>query len=184
MNRFRDSGPNLQSKYRVNEEIKADTVMVIGGKGENLGVIPKYQALTMAREEGLDLVQVGERDSVVIVKMMDFSKFAYEKKKQLSESKKHQKIVQIKEIKIRPGIGDQDYRTKLNKAEDFFKRGKKVKFTVQFKGREIAKMDEFGDKLFKRIVQDLTAKNIGLIVEEKENKGGVVWFKIYSVKEK
>ncbi len=184
MNKFKDNNQDLQSKYRVNEGIKADTVIVIGGNGENLGAISKSRALSIAEAEGMDLVQVGEKDSVVIARIMNFGKFIYEKKKQLCEAKKHQKVVQVKEIKIRPSIDDQDYKTKLNRAESFFKDGNKVKFTLQFKGREVPKMDEFGNKLFARITQDLAARNIGIIVEEKDSRGGVVWSKIYFLKEK
>lgn len=184
MNKFKDSNQDLQGKYRVNEEIKADTIVVIGGKGENLGAMPKRQALAIAQEEGMDLVQVGEKDSAVIAKIMNFGKFIYEKKKQISESKKHQKVILIKEIKIRPSIDEQDYKTKLNWAESFFKDGNKVKFTLQFKGREVPKMDEFGSKMFTRISQDLATKNIGTLVEEKDSRGGALWSKIYFVKEK
>lgn len=184
MSRFKDDNQDLQNKYQVNEGIKTDTVIVIGGKGENLGSMPKRQALAIADEEGMDLVQVGEKDSVAIARIMNFGKFIYEKKKQLGESKKHQKVIQVKELKLRPGIDEQDYKTKLKRAEEFFRDGKKVKFTIQFKGREVPKMDEFGSKMFARISQDLADRGFGLIVEEKDNKGGSVWSKIYFVKEK
>lgn len=169
-------------KYPVNELIKADKVMVINAEGENLGVLSKQQALMRAQESGLDLVQVGEKDSAIIAKIMDFGKFLYEKKKQMSESKKHQKIILIKEIKIRPNIGDQDYLTKLNHAAQFFLDGKKVKFTLQFKGREITMMEDLGNKLFERISRDLAAKNVGTLVEEKDNRSGAFWSKIYYVR--
>jgi len=184
VNKFKDNNQELQGKYRVNEGIKADTVMVIGGNGENLGTMSKRQALIAAEAEGMDLVQVGEKDLVVIARIMNFGKFIYEKKKQLGEAKKHQKVILVKEIKIRPGIDEQDYKTKLNKAESFFRDGNKVKFTLQFKGREVPKMDEFGSRLFARISQDLAARNIGTILEEKDSRGGIVWSKIYFVKEK
>lgn len=184
MSKFKDDNQDLQNKYQVNEGIKSDTIIVIGGKGENLGTMPKRQALAIADEEGMDLVQVGEKDSVAIARIMNFGKFIYEKKKQLGESKKHQKVIQIKELKIRPGIDEQDYKTKLKRAEEFFRDGKKVKFTIQFKGREVPKMDEFGSKLFARITQDLAASGFSSVIEEKDNKGGAVWSKIYFVKDK
>lgn len=171
-------------KYQVNEEIRVDKLLLIGESGENFGVVSKRQALTMAAEANLDLVQVGEKDSTVIAKIMNFGKFVYEKKKQLNEAKKHQKAIQIKELKIRPNIDSQDYNTKLNKAEDCFKEGHKVKFTIQFKGREVPKMEEFGTKLFERITQDLKARGFEGLQEEKESKGGVIWSKIYFLKEK
>ncbi|MFH1254142.1 MAG: translation initiation factor IF-3 [bacterium] len=132
----------------------------------------------------MDIFQLGEKDLVFIARIINFCKFIYENKKQLGEAKTHQKVILVKEIKIRPSIDDQDYKTKLNKAESFFKDGNKVKFTLQFKGREVPKMDEFGNKLFARISQDLAAKNIGTLVEEKDSRGGVVWSKIYFLKEK
>lgn len=178
----RDIVVGMQDKYLVNEEIRGESILVIGEKGENYGVMSKRQALTMARETSLDLVQVGEKDGVPIAKILNFGKFIYEKKKQLGEAKKHQKAIQIKEIKIRPSIEDQDYKTKLNKAEEFFKEGMKVKFTIQFKGREVPKMEDFGTKLFDRISKDLIARGFTHLQEEKESRGGVVWSKIYFLK--
>jgi len=171
-------------KYHVNEEIRADEVLLIGESGENFGVISKRQALAMAVAASQDLVQVGEKDSVVIAKIMNYGKFIYEKKKQLNEAKKHQKAIQIKELKLRPNIDIQDYNTKLNKAAECFRDGNKVKFTVQFKGREVPKMEEFGTKLFERITQDLKAMGFEGLQEEKESRGGVIWAKIYFIKEK
>ncbi|KKQ49475.1 MAG: Translation initiation factor IF-3 [candidate division TM6 bacterium GW2011_GWF2_38_10] len=173
-----------QGKHFVNEQIRATSLLVIGPQGENLGQLSRHQALAQAQDAGLDLVQVGEKDSLIIAKIMDFGKFLYSKKKQLSDAKKHQKVIQIKEVKMRPNIGDQDYKTKLNQASAFLVDGKKVKFTLQFKGREISMMDEFGKKMFLRITQDLTAQNIGTLVEEKESRGGPFWSKIIGLKEK
>lgn len=169
-------------KFPVNEFIKADKIMVINAEGENLGVLSKSQALMRAQEAGLDLVQVGEKDSTIIAKIMDFGKFLYEKKKQMGEAKKHQKVILIKEIKFRPNIGDQDYLTKLNHAAQFLIEGKKVKFTLQFKGREITMMDDLGSKFFERISRDLAQRNVGTLVEEKDNRSGAFWSKIYYVK--
>jgi translation initiation factor IF-3 len=174
----------LHGKYFVNEDIRATTLLVIGPEGENHGQVSRSQALAMAEAAGLDLVQVGEKDSMIIAKIMNFGKFLYTKKKQMSDSKKHQKIIQIKELKIRPHIGDQDYKTKLSQAAKFLSEGKKVKFTLQFKGREITMLEDLGQKMFARITQDLTAHNIGVLVEEKENRAGSLWAKIYGLKEK
>jgi translation initiation factor IF-3 len=180
---FRERGDDLH-KYHVNEEIRADSMLVINHVGENLGVLSKYKALSAAEEAGLDLVQVGEKDGQIIAKIMDFGKFLYMKKKQLADAKKHQVIIQIKEIKIRPQIEEQDYKTKLNHAEKFFKEGKKVKFTLQFKGREVTMMEDLGTKLFARITNDLAARDLGVLVEEKEGRSGSLWSKIYGLKEK
>ena len=172
------------SKYVVNEQIRSDKVIVINAAGENLGEMPKRQAIALAEETELDLVQMGEKDGLPVTKIMNFGKFVYAKKKQLNDSKKHQKVVQLKEIKLRPNIGDQDYKTKLNQSEQFFKEGKKVKFTLQFRGREISMMEDLGRKFFARILQDLTDKNLGSLVEEKESRGGSLWTKIFFIKEK
>lgn len=172
------------NKYVVNEQIRSDKVIVINAAGENLGEMPRRQAISLAEESELDLVQMGEKEGLPVTKIMNFGKFLYSKKKQLNDAKKHQKVVQLKEIKMRPNIGDQDYKTKLNQSEQFFKEGKKVKFTLQFRGREISMMEDLGKKFFARILQDLTEKNLGSLVEEKESRGGSLWTKIFFIKEK
>ena len=183
--RFKNNNNNNKmqsSNYFVNEQIKAHKVQVIDQNGQNLGVLSKEEALLAAREVELDLVQVGQKDSMIITKIMDFGKFLYTKKKQLSEAKKKQKIIQIKEIKMRPNIGDQDYNTKLKKAEEFLKEGKKVKFTLQFRGREFIMINDLGKNIFERIEQDLTDRKLGSLVQEKEQRGGPFWSKIYYLK--
>ena len=174
-NKEKTGGDELQNKYLVNEKIKTPRVTVIGADGVNHGQVSIRQALDLAHESGLDLVQVGVKENIPVTKVMDFGKFLYEKKKQINESKKTQKTMQLKEIKMRPNIGDQDYVTKLNKAEEFFKEGNKVKFTLQFKGREITMIGKLAPELFVRITTDLQARNVGTLVEEKEQRGGSYW---------
>lgn len=179
------NAPNdLQSKYSINDQIRADKIYVIDAVGGNAGLISRYEAMKLAEEAGLDLVQVGERDDYPVAKVMDFGKFVYGKKKQLNDSKKNQKIVVLKELKMRPNIGDGDYKTKLKKAIEFFADGNKVKFTLQFKGREISMMDNLGSKFFERITQDLAVQDVGTLVEEKNQRSGAFWSKIYFVKDK
>lgn len=179
------NAPNdLQSKYLVNDQIKGDKMFVINFNGENAGLLSRFEALKLGTDADLDLVQVGERDGFPVAKVMDFGKFVYGKKKQQNDSKKNQKVITLKEVKIRPNIGDQDYWTKLKKAITFFQEGKKVKFTVQFKGREISMMDAMGSKFFERITTDLTAQQVGSLVEEKDQRSGAFWSKIYFVKDK
>jgi translation initiation factor IF-3 len=179
------NAPNdLQSKYTVNEQIKSDKIYVIGANGDNAGLISRYDAIKMAQDAELDLVQVGERDGFPVAKVMDFGKFVYGKKKQHNDSKKNQKVITLKELKMRPNIGDGDYQTKLKKGVEFFKEGKKVKFTLQFKGREISMMENLGSKFFERITTDLTAQQVGTLVEEKDQRSGAFWSKIYFVKDK
>lgn len=174
--------PVLNSGYSINEHIKAEQVRVITDDGKNLGMLPRRQAISMAEEASLDLVQIGEADGVVIARIMNFGKFLYEKKKQQGEAKKHQKVIQVKELKMRPHIGDGDYWVKLNKAVEFLQDGKRVKFTLQFRGREGAMMHDLGPKLFLRVRQDLEAKQIGTIMEEQESKGSPFWSKIFYLK--
>jgi len=120
-------------KHLVNGSIKALQLRVITSTGENLGVISRAAALQRAEEEGLDLVQVSGEGDNVIAKIMDFGKFLYEKKKQDVKAKKHQKVIQIKELKLRPYIEEQDYRIKLKQSAQFLEDGKRVKFTLQFR---------------------------------------------------
>lgn len=173
---------SLAGEYSVNEKIKEQKIQVIDQDGKNLGVIGKKEALSLAQAAGLDLVQVGQKDDFAIGKIMDFGKFLYIKKKQLSESKKKQKIIQIKEIKMRPNIGEQDYKTKMNQAINFLKEGKKVKFTLQFKGREMIMGHELGQNFFNKINNDLVAANLGNLAYEKEQKIGLFWSKVYYLK--
>lgn len=175
---------DLQAKYFVNNHIKSTKVYVITHTGDNLGLISKQEALDFAENAGLDLVQVGQKEGLPVTKVMDFGKFLYVKKKQMADAKKHQKVLQLKEIKMRPNIGDQDYDTKLKRAVGFFKDGKKVKFTLQFKGREITMINTLGANLFKRITEDLNKNEVGSLVEEKDNRAGSYWSKVYFVKTK
>ena len=177
--------PNdLQNKYTVNEQIRSEKVYVIDAVGGNAGLISRFDALRLAENSELDLVQVGERDGFPVAKVMDFGKFVYGKKKQMNDSKKNQKIITLKELKMRPNIGDQDYWTKLKKAVEFFADGDKVKFTLQFKGREISMMDGLGSRFFVRITTDLIGQQVGTLIEEKDQRSGAFWSKIYFVKDK
>jgi translation initiation factor IF-3 len=169
----------------INEQIRASTVQLITQDGVNIGVLPKRKALEMAEEAGLDLVLIAERgkDDVAVVKIMDFGKVLYEKKKKRLEAKKHQKIVQIKEIKLRPKIGEHDYQTKIKQMVQFLKDGKHVKITLSFRGRESTTKGERGAEFFEKIDQSLI--NYGLeqnVVKEKETKIGKFWSRVYHLK--
>ena len=170
--------------FFVNDKIKAREVRLITDDGSNVGLVVLDQALKMAQQKGLDLVQISENAAQVVVKIMDFGKFLYERKKQLNDAKKNQKVIQIKELKLRPRIEDGDYNIRIKQAADFFSDGKRVKFTLQFRGREIPMMDKLGTILFERIEKDLTAMDIGAIMSEKDSKGGQLWSKIFYLKEK
>ncbi len=181
----KNKAPNdAANKHQVNEQIRGERIVVIDDLGQQLGALPRAQALMKAYEKNMDLVQVGENDGVPIAKFMDYGKFLYAKKKQQADAKKHQKIILVKEIKMRPNIGEQDYKTKLNQSVQFFADGNKVKFTLQFRGREATMIDEVGPRFFTRILNDLVEKNVGQVVEEKDSRSNMLWTKIFFVKGK
>lgn len=171
--------------YMVNETIRANTLRVISHTGENLGVLTREQAIAAAHEVGLDLVQISESAEGVTAKIMDFGKFLYEKKKQGGEAKKKQKVVEVKEVKLRPNIDEGDYKVKLKRMIEFLTDGMHVKVTLQFRGREIPMREAIGGRLFDRIVTDLEAcEAIGQLEVQKESGGGPLWSKIFVAKKK
>lgn len=169
----------------INEQIRAPMLQLIDHDGVNVGVITRGQALKMAEEVGLDLVLLADsgKEGVPVVKIMDLGKALYEKKKKQAAAKKHQKVIQVKEIKIRPKIGEHDYQTKMKQAVQFLKEGKKLKITLFFKGRENVLKDERGNEIFDKIQKSFDefglAKNI---VQEKDSKLGQYWSRIYVLK--
>lgn len=168
----------------INEFIKAPRMQVITAEGENAGIVSRDVALKMARDAGLDLVLITEqgREGVPIVKIVDYGKVLYAKKKKQAEAKKHQKTVQIKEIKIRPKIGEHDYLTKLKQASQFLKDGKHVKITIVFRGREGATSKERGAEMFDKIAQTFEDFGLANVVYEKESRTGMFWSRIYFLK--
>jgi translation initiation factor IF-3 len=159
----------------INERIRAPRLQLITHEGSNIGIVPRDRALQMAREVGLDLVLIAESgsDGVPVVKIMDFGKAQYAKKKKQTEAKKHQKVIQIKELKMTTKIGEHDFQTKMNQAIQFLKEGKRVKVTLVFKGREIATKDERGHQFFDKINALLEAQGIlKNVVQETEGRGG------------
>ena len=147
-NRYKQStkGP----KFRINGFITTTTVRLIDEKGNNLGVVNTDEAVKKAVEVGLDLVEVSPQVDPPVCKILDFGKFKYEAQKKASTSKKKQKEVTIKEIKMRPGIDVHDYDFKVRAAQKFITAGDKVKFTIRFKGREFEHHD-IAENLIERI---------------------------------
>lgn len=171
----------------ANENIRAPKVQLIDHMGTNHGVVGRFDALNMAREAGLDLVMIADQgaEGVPVTKIMDYGKELYNRKKKLHEAKKHQKVIQIKEIKIRPKIGEHDYLTKLNQGIGFLEGGKKVKITLQFRGREMATKNERGTELFDKIRHTFEERGLlERIIEDKDVKGGNTWSKVFSLKSK
>ncbi len=125
-----------EKRYRINESIRAREVRLVGEEGM-LGIKPVREALAMARERGLDLVEVSPNADPPVCRMMDYGKFLYEKSKRERKARKAQKTVEVKEIRLRPKTGEHDVEFKVRDAERFLKQGHKVKVRVRFRGREI-----------------------------------------------
>ena len=138
----------------MNREIRVREVRVISDAGEQLGILAIQDAIRAAEERGLDLVEVAPQADPPVCKIMDFGKYKYEQAKKAHESKKHQKVVLLKEVKMRPGTDVHDYNFKLNHAKRFLEEGNKVKVTVVFRGREMAHT-ELGQALLQRVVTDI-----------------------------
>lgn len=168
----------------INEKIRFDKVQVISNDGKNLGVLTRDEALRLARQAELDLVLLSEQggEGAPVVKIMDFGKALYAKKKQLADAKKHQKVIQIKEIKLRPKISEHDYQTKMNQAMQFLKDGKHLKVTLMFKGRETATREERGDEMFAKINSTFEQSGLTKLVQEKDVKATQLWSRIYYLK--
>jgi translation initiation factor IF-3 len=139
----------------VNERIRVPQVRVIGDDGQQIGVVPVREALTLAQSKGLDLVEVSPTARPPVCRIMDYGKFKYEQNLRARKAKKKQHQMQLKEIKMRPKIDDHDYEFKMRHARDFLAERDKVKFTITFRGREMAHMD-IGQQLVRRILSELT----------------------------
>jgi translation initiation factor IF-3 len=123
---------------KINDQIRARDVRLIDETGQNVGVVSKFDALQRATEAGLDLVEISPDAEPPVCKILDYGKFKYQEQKKQAEARKNQKIVEIKEIKMRPGIDDHDYDVKMRAIRRFFEEGDKVKITLRFRGREMA----------------------------------------------
>jgi len=148
----------IQEKVRVNRQIRISPVRVISPEGEQLGILPIERAQEIAEEQGLDLVEVAPLARPPVCRIMDYGKFKYEEQRQQREARKKQHHVQIKEVKMRPGIEDHDYDFKLRHARRFLEEGNKVKLTMMFRGRQMAH-PEFGRQVLDRVsvaLQDIS----------------------------
>jgi len=139
---------------RINEEIRAREVRLVAADNEQLGIMPLREALRLATEQNLDLVEVAPLARPPVCRIMDFGKFKYEQQKRDKEAKKKQKVVTVKEVKVRPNIEDHDFNVKLKNAERFLLDGDKVKATVMFRGRELSH-PELGKKVLVRMAAEL-----------------------------
>ena len=145
--RTRDKGP------RSNNRITSPEVQVISSDGENLGTLNTNDAIRKAKDEGLDLIEIAPNANPPVCKIMDMGKYKYDLQKKANLAKKKQKIVSLKEIKLRPGTEAHDYNFKIKNAKKFITKGDKVKFTVKFRGREMQHTD-LGKDLMNKIIEE------------------------------
>jgi translation initiation factor IF-3 len=138
----------------VNDEIDVPKVRVIDAEGENHGVISLEDALEIAEEAGLDLVEVSPQVDPPVCKVLDYGKYKYEQQKKANEARKKQKTIEVKEIKMRPGIDEHDYQVKMKAVRKFIENGDKVKMTIRFRGREMAHQ-ELGLKVLTRVREEM-----------------------------
>jgi len=148
--RTRPKGP------KTNERIRSPQVQVISSDGKNLGTLVTQEAINMAKQEGLDLIEISPNANPPVCKIIDIGKYKYNLQKKANKAKRKQKIINLKEIKLRPVTEIHDYNFKIKNAQKFLEKGDKVKFTVRFKGREM-QHTHLGHKLMDRIIND-TAK--------------------------
>ena len=139
---------------KANNRINSPEVQVIASSGENLGIISTNKAISMAKEEGLDLIEIAPNAKPPVCKIIDMGKYKYDAQKKANKAKKKQKIVLLKEIKLRPVTEAHDYNFKLKNAQKFLSKGDKVKFTIRFKGREL-QHSNLGHDLMSKIKEDI-----------------------------
>ena len=152
--RNKDRGP------RSNHRINSPEVQVISSSGENLGILNTTEAIHMAKEEGLDLIEIAPNAKPPVCKIIDMGKFKYDAQKKANKAKKKQKKIEIKEIKLRPVTEVHDYQFKIKNAQKFISKGDKVKFTIRFRGREL-QHSHLGTNIMNKIKDDM--KDIGKV---------------------
>ena len=152
--RNKDRGP------KTNNRINSPEVQVISSNGENLGILNTNEAISIAKEEGLDLIEISPNAKPPVCKIMDMGKFKYDAQKKANKAKKKQKKIELKEIKLRPVTEIHDYKFKIKNAQKFILKGDKVKFTIRFKGREL-QHSHLGNELMSKIKDDM--QNIGKV---------------------
>ena len=139
---------------RSNNRIVSNEVQVISSDGKNLGILNTQEAITIAKNEGLDLIEIAQNAKPPVCKIIDMGKYKYDAQKKANKAKKKQKKIEIKEIKLRPVTEIHDYTFKIRNAQKFLSKGDKVKFTIKFKGREL-QHSNLGDELMQKIKTDM-----------------------------
>ena len=149
--------PASSDEPRINRQIHADSVRLIADNGDMIGVVSIREALRSAEEAGLDLVEISPGAKPPVCKIMDYGKYRYQQQKKAQEARKKQKVIEIKEIKLRPGIDQHDLEIKMRSVVKFLAEGDKVKFTLRFRGREMAHQ-QIGMQLLLKIKEQLEGK--------------------------
>jgi translation initiation factor IF-3 len=144
---------------RINERIRAREIRVIDDEGKQIGILPPYEALKMARERNLDLVEISPTANPPVCRIMDYGKYLYQQEKREREAKKHQHQITVKEVKFRINVDEHDYQTKKNHVLRFLEEGDKVKATIFFRGREMTRTS-LGRQVLERLLQDVADKSI------------------------
>ncbi|TDA68255.1 MAG: translation initiation factor IF-3 [Clostridia bacterium] len=145
---------SISKDLRVNEEIRAREVRLIGQDGQQLGIMSPREALKIAQEQGLDLVEVASTAKPPVCRFMDYGRYRYEQSKREKEARKRQKVINIKEVKLRLRIEEHDFQVKVRNALRFLQDGDKVKVTIMFRGRELSHAD-LGHKLCNKLTQEV-----------------------------
>jgi translation initiation factor IF-3 len=143
-----------ERQHRINHEIKVPEVRLVGIDGEQVGIVKTSEAIKMAQENDVDLVEISGQSSPPVCRLMDYGKFRYQETKKQQEAKKNRKVIQVKEVKLRPETDENDYNIKVRALKKFLEEGDKAKITLRFRGREITH-SERGMKMVERIAQDL-----------------------------
>src|SRR5499425_1549953 len=144
---------------RTNERIRAREIRVIDDEGKQIGILPPYEALKMARERNLDLVEISPTAQPPVCRIMDYGKYLYQQEKKEREAKKHQKTITVKEVKFRINVDDHDYETKKNHVLRFLDEGDKVKATIFFRGREMTRTN-LGREILERLIKDISERGV------------------------
>lgn len=155
--------PRVRDLTRINEAIRAENVRLVGPEGEQLGIKSRKEALEIADEHGLDLVEVAANADPPVCRVLDYGKYKYELEQKAKQAKKHQSTIVVKEIKFRPKIGEHDYMTKKGHVERFLRKKDKVKVTIMFRGREVVHPKK-GEELLRRLAEDVV--ELGVIESE------------------
>jgi translation initiation factor IF-3 len=157
---FEQTEDSIDKRFiRMNDRIRAREVRVIGAEGEQIGVMPPFEAIKLAREKNLDLVEISPTAQPPVCRIMDYGKFLYQNEKREREAKKKQKVITVKEVKFRINVDDHDYETKKNHVLRFLEEGDKVKATIFFRGREMTRQS-LGRQILERLIKDIGQRGL------------------------